>query len=89
MTEFRQSLKQTEIMGLVVTANADGVPISLPQLQAKLSYGASVKRQAILCSIKILERHGMLTRENSKSKSMRLIPTDLAAMYFKPVSSGI
>jgi hypothetical protein len=67
--EFAQNDKQTEIMKLVMdTARDTGDFIELHELKGKLSYGPDVSKQAILCSLKFLEKHGLIAREHRKRK---------------------
>ena len=67
--EFAQSDKQEEILRLVLdTAEQTGDFIELHELKGKLSYGPDVSKQAILCSLKFLEGHGLIAREHRKRK---------------------
>lgn len=75
--DFAQTAKQIEIMDHVFSAVTDGF-IDLQQLRDRLSYGREVSKQALQCSIRVLEGHGLLTREyevRQKRRRMVLRPT--------------
>jgi hypothetical protein len=59
---FSGTEKQYEILTKVLAAADLGAPISLIDLWRSLSWGATVTKQAVLCSIRILEHHGMVER---------------------------
>lgn len=59
---FQDSPKQREIMRLILEAADRGAFITLRDLHASLTYGPEVSVQAIQCSARFLERHGMLER---------------------------
>lgn len=85
--EFAQSEKQTEIMKLVLTAVDHGDFITLKRLREQLSYKAS--KQAVLCSLKILESYGFLTKTYHGNRTMELKPTTLAYVTFRSTPSRI
>lgn len=62
MTDFQSTTKQIEILRLVLEATDNSNIIALIDLHKRLSYGPAVSKQAILCSIRILEEHGLVQR---------------------------
>jgi hypothetical protein len=60
MTTFLQTPKQVEILKLALEAFDAGEPISRADLKRKLSYGPSVTRAAVRCSVKFLVKHGLI-----------------------------
>lgn len=85
MSGFQQSRKQREIMRLLIDATAKGEELTMSQLKERLSYGKDVSRQAVQCSIRYLEGHGMLVKKNRGRTSTLLMPTAAAmARYRKP-----
>lgn len=80
--EFAQTEKQTEIMGLVISAVDAGAYITLNDLRDKLSYKPS--KQAVLCSINFLIGHGFLVTTLHGNRSMEIKPTALAYATFRP-----
>lgn len=85
--EFAQTDKQAEIMRLVLTAVDHEHFLTLEKLREQLSYKPS--KQAVLCSLKILESHGFLTKVYHGNRSMELKPTTLAYTTFRSITSRI
>jgi Fe2+ or Zn2+ uptake regulation protein len=81
--EFRHTEKQTEIMTIVLNSASAGAFCTLQELRDKLSYGKDVSKQAVLCSLKFLAKHGMLERRHRGPKSMELIPTQQGYKVFR------
>ena len=86
--EFRQTDKQTEIMGLVLAAADAGDAIEFRALKAGLSYGSEISNQALQCSVRFLERHGMVARSYRAARRCFVAPTLLAYQTFRPGSLG-
>lgn len=76
--------KQLEIMKLVMSAADAGSFITMEKLREDLSYGATCSKQAVLCSLRILEKAGLLAKEYRGAKPMILKPTPLAYTLLKP-----
>lgn len=77
--------KQHEIMGHVLEAAGKGSYITLVELwRDKLSYGPSVSKQAVLCSVKFLAKHGFVIRQPDGRNSMKIIPTSKGYETFQP-----
>lgn len=70
-------------MTLVVNAAAAGTYLNYDTLQAQLSYGPGVTREAIKCSIGFLKRHGMVTTKNHGKRGAEIIPTAAGYELFK------
>lgn len=81
MSEITQTDKQAEIMGLVLKAADGGEILDIDQLKERLSYGAGCTKQAIQCSIRFLEGHGMLVRGYEKRRRCR-------RMILRPTAEG-
>jgi repressor of nif and glnA expression len=79
--EFAQTDKQTEIMKLILAQADLGSYITLTALREQLSYKPS--KQAILCSVRVLEGHGFLTKIHHGCRTMEIIPTALAYSTFR------
>lgn len=79
---LQMSLKQLEIMEKIIDAHDRGSEISMLKLKEKLSYGPAVSRQAVVCSLKILEGHGLLVR-TIRGKFLYVSPTDKAISMFR------
>lgn len=84
--EFSQTEKQMEIINLVLAAADAGEPMTYSLLQARLSYGAGITNQSVQCSVKFLERHGLLIRQKSigDSRITLIKPTTLTYTMFRP-----
>ncbi|CAO3459737.1 hypothetical protein [Azospirillum argentinense] len=61
-TDFLHTDKQAEILRHVLAAADAGAFLDIHALKKRLSYGAAVTVQAVDCSLRFLERHGMLER---------------------------
>lgn len=61
-SEFAVTDKQIEILQKVMSYAKTGKPIPFKVLWTSLSYGPYVTKQAIQCSIRFLESHGMVER---------------------------
>jgi hypothetical protein len=72
--EFANSRKQREIMRLICEATSTGVEITTNDLCAGVSYGP-VSKQAITCSLRALERHGMIATTRHGNRSATIAPT--------------
>jgi len=79
--EFAHTDKQAEIMRLILGAVDHGSLITLKALREQLSYKAS--KQAVLCSLKILEGHGFLTKHHHGNRTMEIKPTATAYTTFR------
>ena len=66
--------KQREIVHHVLRAADTGEFIELHQLKAKLSYGDTITKQALLCSLKYLQEHGFIEKQR-KGRQMTYKPT--------------
>lgn len=78
--------KQHEIMDLVLRAADAGELLDIAELKERLSYGPDVTKQALQCSIRFLEKHGMLARDYERRRGARrmvLQPTGLAYSTFR------
>ena len=91
MTEMTQTEKQHEIMTLVLKSTDAGSFLDIGELQAALSYGSEVTKQALQCSIRFLEGHRMLVRGYEVRRGRRrmiLKPTPAAYVAFRNSHSG-
>lgn len=89
--EFAQTEKQTEIIRLVLAAADAGEVMTYPLLQARLSYGAGVSPQSIQCSIRFLEKHGLVLRQKSLGDGRTTIikPTSRTYRMFRPTPVSV
>ena len=71
---FQDSPKQRELMGLVLAAAGAGAFVTQQELHARVSYGPEVSIQAIQCSMRFLERHGMVDRRR-QGRERIYVPT--------------
>ena len=85
--EFQRTDKQTEIMKLILGAADTGVAITLKQLRDRLSYKPT--KQAVLCSLRILERYGFLTKQYHGNRTMHIHPTARAYSTFRSMPTRI
>jgi len=74
-------------MKLIVGAIDAGAFITLVSLREKLSYKPS--KQAVLCSLRVLEKHGFLTKNYHGNRTMELKPTPLAIVTFKAMPASL
>lgn len=79
---FQKTAKQREFMDHVFAAVARGGFISLQEMHAALSYGPSVSNQAVQCTARFLESHGVLVRSREKGR-VYYKPTLLAYQLFR------
>lgn len=80
---YANSAKQREIMAIVCAAHAEKVDITAAELRGLVSYTAS--KQAILCSLKFLEKHGYIRKEpRAGNQSMIIKPTVQALAIYQP-----
>lgn len=84
--DFSQTEKQMEIIDIVMRAADAGEVMTYQRLQARLSYGRSICIQSVHCSVKFLEKHGVLVRVKSPEDSRKTLikPTTLAYEMFRP-----
>lgn len=59
--DVRLTEKQIEIIGLVMRGNDDDDFLDMDELMGRLTYECS--KQAVQCSIRILEKHGVVERK--------------------------
>ncbi len=81
MSDFAHTVKQQEIMGLVVEATARGQLITVNQLLAALSYKPG--RASLHCSLKFLKKHGFVTTKNHGRNGASVIPSASGMSVFK------
>lgn len=84
--EFAQTEKQMEIIDLVLAAADAGEILTYPLLKARLSYGHQITAQSLQCSIKFLEKHGLVVRHKAIGDSRITVikPTSLTYTMFRP-----
>lgn len=88
--QFANSEKQQEIMKHIVEAASRGEVMTVDDLRAKLSYAGTCTRQAVLCSLKFLEKHGYILKQRTGSnKPMLIKPTTLGFATFKPTPASL
>ena len=78
--------KQLKIMDAIFKGNDEGGFLDLEQLRDRLDYAP--KKQALQCSLKFLERHGLVERElvTRRNRLRRLVkPTPLAFQTLRSV----
>lgn len=79
---IRKTQKQHEMMEIILSAADKGEFLSCRSLYRRVSYKDAASYQAILCSIKYLERAGMIRPE--KSGRVKLLkPTSEAYAHFR------
>jgi hypothetical protein len=81
MSEMIQTDKQHEIMTLVLKSAEEGAFLDIDGLKDRLSYGSSVTKQALQCSIRFLEGHGVLVRDYETRRGRR-------RMVLRPTPAG-
>ena len=86
MSGFSETPKQREIMRHICGATSRGEELTMMELHGKLSYGKTASRQSVQCSINFLQKHGFLVKKHRGSKSMLLMPTELAMRRFRIIS---
>ena len=82
---FRQTDKQTELMGHILARNPDGSWLDTDQLMEKISYGP-ISKQALLCSLEFLVEHEMIEKAweiRRLRRRMVLKPTAAAYVAFR------
>lgn len=81
--QFAHTAKQHELMELILKAADSGAFITVKELHAKVSYGKDCKKQAILCSLRLLEKHGFIAKKYRGPKSAEIVPTAQAYTVFR------
>ena len=79
--EFAHTAKQQEVMEHIIAGADAGSFITIRELLGKISWTCS--KQALLCSIRTLQRWGFVRKEYRGPKSSRLVPTPEAYQVFK------
>lgn len=69
MSDASLTDKQMAIMNAIFRGNDDGSFLDIDQLMVKV--GHTAKKQSMQCSLKFLERHGLVERELVKRRSAR------------------
>lgn len=84
--KFAQTEKQVEIMRHILKAADAGGYLCANELYELLSYRDSCSVNAVLGSLKFLERYGFIQRRKRGDGTRRsdLIPTKFAYIYFRP-----
>lgn len=82
MSFIKQTDKQVEIVDHVLKAADAGAFIDFETLYRSLSYKCS--RQALLCSLNILEEAGLVAKQYRYRATMLLKPTLLAYQVYRP-----